>query len=97
MIPRTLDASLISALTIATMIAPMFYVLQDECPVPWNPTAEQNLHADYPFLEEAETDASFIIRRYLETLWLPEVRLSYFGPKFLINGIIVHISAALYY
>ncbi|EJC99917.1 uncharacterized protein FOMMEDRAFT_170406 [Fomitiporia mediterranea MF3/22] len=54
------------------MIAPLAYSLEDSCPVPWAATAEAQLHRDYPFLNQDATDQNFVIRRYLETLWLPE-------------------------
>ena len=66
--------------------------LDSNCPVPWNSTAESQLHAEYPLyvvlqptrslrllhysLDQEETVDTFVIRRYLETLWLPEVRLA---------------------
>ena len=55
------------------MVRSLAYCLEDDCPVQWNAQSEQGLHADFPFGKEVEIDASFVIRRYLETLWLPEV------------------------
>ncbi|KAH8110399.1 hypothetical protein DFH11DRAFT_785139 [Phellopilus nigrolimitatus] len=53
-------------------IDPLLYSLEEPCPVPWTTATETQLHYDYPFLEQDNTDENFVIRRYLETLWLPE-------------------------
>ncbi|KAH8110413.1 hypothetical protein DFH11DRAFT_1547516 [Phellopilus nigrolimitatus] len=53
-------------------VEPLLYSLEESCPVPWTTATETQLHQDYPFLEQDNTDENFVIRRYLETLWLPE-------------------------
>ncbi|KAL5513831.1 hypothetical protein ACEPAH_4232 [Sanghuangporus vaninii] len=53
-------------------LAPLPYSLEDTSPVPWNESAEGQLHRDYPFLHQDSSDQELVIRRYLETLWLPE-------------------------
>ena len=54
------------------------YTLEETCPIPWSTSAESQLHGDYPSADiKEETEQEFVIRRYLETLWLPEVRLSF--------------------
>ncbi|KAL5536204.1 hypothetical protein ACEPAF_25 [Sanghuangporus sanghuang] len=53
-------------------LAPLPYSLEETSPVPWNESAESQLHRDYPFLNQDNSDQDFVIRRYLETLWLPE-------------------------
>lgn len=59
-------------------LLPLLYTLDESCPVPWSISAEVQLHSDYPFVDiKEETEQEFVIRRYLETLWLPEVR--FFG------------------
>ncbi|KAL5510943.1 hypothetical protein ACEPAG_4700 [Sanghuangporus baumii] len=53
-------------------MAPLPYSLEETSPVPWNESTEGQLHRDYPFLSQDNSDQEFVIRRYLETLWLPE-------------------------
>ncbi|THH05192.1 hypothetical protein EW145_g4980 [Phellinidium pouzarii] len=50
----------------------LMYSLDTLCPIPWTASAESQLHQDYPFLNQGDTDEDYVIRRYLETLWLPE-------------------------
>ncbi|KAL5493059.1 hypothetical protein ACEPAI_4507 [Sanghuangporus weigelae] len=53
-------------------LAPLPYSLEETSPVPWNESTEGQLHRDYPFLNQDNSDQEFVIRRYLEILWLPE-------------------------
>ncbi|KAI5118414.1 hypothetical protein M0805_002866 [Coniferiporia weirii] len=55
-----------------TSMNPLPYSLDVSCPIPWSVSAESQLHQDYPFLDQENTGEDFVIRRYLETLWLPE-------------------------
>ncbi|KDQ18823.1 hypothetical protein BOTBODRAFT_170823 [Botryobasidium botryosum FD-172 SS1] len=48
------------------------YSLDLHCPIPW-PTPTTEIHPDYPLKSaEDETADDFVIRKYLETLWLAE-------------------------
>ncbi|TDL26947.1 hypothetical protein BD410DRAFT_836042 [Rickenella mellea] len=53
-------------------LQPHRFTLETTCPVPWNASQESPLHKDYPLSVEDENEQAFVIRRYLETLWLPE-------------------------
>ncbi|KAF8578202.1 hypothetical protein K439DRAFT_1362758 [Ramaria rubella] len=54
-------------------LTPTFYSLDYECPVPWSSAQEDSINQEYPFRStDVESPEDYVIRRYLETLWLPE-------------------------
>lgn len=69
-----MDASTTSATATATLL-PTPYLISNDCPAVWPETASLNVVASYPFLNppSEETPSDFVVRAYLESLWLPEV------------------------
>lgn len=48
--------------------------LQDECLVRWTATQERSISRDYPLVSvPPETADDYVLRTYLQFLWLPEV------------------------
>ncbi|KAF9509966.1 hypothetical protein BS47DRAFT_108863 [Hydnum rufescens UP504] len=55
-------------------LPPLPYKLSSECPAPWPATMTFPVASSYPFLTASSDDSpnDFVVRCYLETLWLPE-------------------------
>ncbi|KAF8517157.1 hypothetical protein BU17DRAFT_50121 [Hysterangium stoloniferum] len=53
------------------------YSIDNECPLAWPSTFDAAINEGYPFPDnEDQTTEEYIIKRYLETLWLPESLMS---------------------
>lgn len=56
------------------MISSMTYTLDTVLPNRWSTTQENAIRRDYPFADlSAEGADQYVIRVYLQFLWLPEV------------------------
>lgn len=49
--------------------------ISNKCPVPWTTTQERSLGREFPFDLANEQAESYARRTYLQSLFLPEVRL----------------------
>ncbi|KAF5372333.1 hypothetical protein D9615_009288 [Tricholomella constricta] len=54
------------------MVATPHYFLSSKTRVNWTSTQEKSLANDFPFDLEKESDDQFVVRTYLQFLWLPE-------------------------
>ena len=57
-------------------VAPLCYILSNDCPAAWPASSSLNVVANYPFTSALsdESPSDFVVRTYYETLWMPEVR-----------------------
>ena len=62
-------------------LTPLCYELDDKCPSAWPASVSLTVVASYPFLNAPsdETPSDFVVRAYLETLWMPEVSSTVLG------------------
>ena len=51
------------------------YQLTSRPKIAWTAAQERSLATDYPFELEHESDSQYVVRTYLQFLWLPEVCL----------------------
>ncbi|GLB40855.1 putative DNA replication regulator SLD3 [Lyophyllum shimeji] len=54
------------------MVSALPYALDSTLRINWNATQEKSLSTDFPLDLELETDDQFVVRTYLQFLWLPE-------------------------
>ncbi|KAF5381575.1 hypothetical protein D9615_005380 [Tricholomella constricta] len=54
------------------MVSTPHYLLNSNSRVNWTTTQEKSLANDFPFDLETESDDHFVVRTYLQFLWLPE-------------------------
>ncbi|KAG5634332.1 hypothetical protein H0H81_002369 [Sphagnurus paluster] len=56
------------------MVSPLHYQLSTRPKIPWNTAQERSIFTEFPFDTdlEQETDDQFVVRTYLQFLWLPE-------------------------
>ncbi len=59
-------------MTLAT-ISPPTYVLDERNVANWSAAQERGIPTTYPFELPAEEPGDYVVRTYLQFLWLPEV------------------------
>ncbi|KZS88042.1 hypothetical protein SISNIDRAFT_490557 [Sistotremastrum niveocremeum HHB9708] len=52
------------------------YSMDSDCPVEWTASQQAAISSDYPLGAFNDNASNFVIKRYLETLWLPESIMS---------------------
>ena len=61
-----------------SMLTPLHYTVDSTKRVNWTATQEKFLTSDFPFESEHENDEQYVVRTYLQFLWLPGVRATRF-------------------